>query len=536
MNRDALFAFFRAIVAGTALAALATAAQATTRKVPQVYPNIQAAISAAANGDTVLLAPGVYSGAGNVQIDTLGKAITIEPSMGAGSVMLLSNSGGPQFIIHSAETTKTVISGLDFEYGSSGSSGYGGAVSISASSPKIVNCTFQLNAATNGGGAIGSINGSPVITGCSFAHNYVTGSGMGGAVFIAGGSAKIINCGFSTNTAPGGGGALAVAQDHTTVSGCYFYNNSGPEGGALVGNLTSVSVTNTTFDSNSAPSPGTGGAVAFFNGTPKLTDCLLQQNGAVDGGALYNVSASTVLKSCEVVNNSASDPTGPGGGGGLYFLDATNTHSKPLVQDCVLEFNLGLYGGAINNQNTNITVTDTEMFANTGLNDGGGAYAVGGNDVFTNDLFLYNTASNFFGGGLRLALVGLTAHVVNCSFYGNYDQPGVGESVYATDSANVTVSNSICWDTGGANALSWDGSGFFTVQYSDVYGGFGGVGNENEDPLYQNTGSLNLMLQSTSPCIDAGSSHVADFPKLDITGVPRETAAPDMGAYESSAF
>ena len=56
---------------------------AATINVPAGQPTIQAGVNAASNGDTVLVAPGTYTGAGNFNIDTGGKSITIRSSGGA---------------------------------------------------------------------------------------------------------------------------------------------------------------------------------------------------------------------------------------------------------------------------------------------------------------------------------------------------------------------------------------------------------------------------------------------------------------------
>jgi hypothetical protein len=52
--------------------------KATTLNVPSItYPTIQSAIDDAVNGDVVIVADGIYTGAGNRDIDFLGKAITV---------------------------------------------------------------------------------------------------------------------------------------------------------------------------------------------------------------------------------------------------------------------------------------------------------------------------------------------------------------------------------------------------------------------------------------------------------------------------
>ena len=57
--------------------ALPLAAQATVLHVPADYPDIQSAINGAVNGDTVLVAPGLYTGPGNRNIYMQGKAVRV---------------------------------------------------------------------------------------------------------------------------------------------------------------------------------------------------------------------------------------------------------------------------------------------------------------------------------------------------------------------------------------------------------------------------------------------------------------------------
>ena len=57
--------------------AITFSSHANTLLVPQQYSTIQMGVDAAVDGETVSLADGTYTGAGNKDIDFLGKAITV---------------------------------------------------------------------------------------------------------------------------------------------------------------------------------------------------------------------------------------------------------------------------------------------------------------------------------------------------------------------------------------------------------------------------------------------------------------------------
>ncbi|MEQ1895606.1 MAG: hypothetical protein ABL998_23960, partial [Planctomycetota bacterium] len=82
----------RSLLAGATLA-LGSSAQ-TTIHVPADHPTIQAAIVAALDGDTVLVAPGTYV----EELDYLGKAITVASESGASATILSNVNSAVSFV------------------------------------------------------------------------------------------------------------------------------------------------------------------------------------------------------------------------------------------------------------------------------------------------------------------------------------------------------------------------------------------------------------------------------------------------------
>jgi len=151
---------------------------AGTWRVPLNYPTIQMAIDASARGDIVLVAPGVYTGDGNRDIDFKGKAITVRSEAGP-RTCIINCQGSPQenhrgFYFHSNEGVDSVLEGF-MVTGGYRDDYHAAAIECSFSGPRIVNCIIGANTGSvNGlysGLMIGLWNSDAVISNCLICGN-----------------------------------------------------------------------------------------------------------------------------------------------------------------------------------------------------------------------------------------------------------------------------------------------------------------------------------------------------------------------------
>lgn len=219
------------------LALTAAGAPAAVIVVPKQQPTIQAAINAAANGDTVLVLDGVYSGTGNYNIDFLGKSVSLQSVNGAANCIIdvaaTQSSQRTGFYLHSGETNTAVIQGFTVKHGLQFN---GPGMMLINSSPTVRNCVFTENHANCWGGVLYFDNASPKFTDCQFVANYSADDG--GAVFGFEGSPTFTNCLFADNVAPAAGGAMLTygTNDAPKLTNCTVTGNSAFNGAAIYSN------------------------------------------------------------------------------------------------------------------------------------------------------------------------------------------------------------------------------------------------------------------------------------------------------------
>ena len=258
--------------------AVNSAIAATIINVPADQPTIQAGISAAVNGDTVLVAPGTYT----ENIKFHGKAITVKSSSGA-KVTIIDGSGvAPVVTFSSNETASSVMNGFTLQNGTSTfSSQYeGGGIFVSFASPTIKNNIIQNNTACADGGGIGVYFGSPMIQGNIIRNNRQSGcsGGGGGGIEVGGAStAQIIGNAIQNNSwGSSGGGIFLDAVGSALIKNNVITGNVGG-GIAMINDVSGTAIVQNLISGNSS----SGGSGVYWSNPPAV----LLNNTIIDGPA-----------------------------------------------------------------------------------------------------------------------------------------------------------------------------------------------------------------------------------------------------------
>lgn len=261
---------------------------------------IQDAINGAANGDTILLAPGTYTGPGNRGVDFIGKEVVVTSAAGPEETIVDCESLASAFRFVNGEGRNAVVEGLTITGGYREKSG--GAITIDASSPAIV------------GNIILSCLADCVIESDPEMGDWCYG-GKGGAVYVKAGNPLIAYNDFRQNNANGGeGGAIYLYNSEADIVGNSFYANriggccSGipsaedPVGGAVYASGGGVLFLNNVFHENSSSQFRKGGAIYLYNGDHTIRNCTFVSNTAYAGNRFLN---SILLSNADaVIKNS----------------------------------------------------------------------------------------------------------------------------------------------------------------------------------------------------------------------------------------
>ena len=236
-----------------------------TIHVPAEFATIGAAVEAADEGDTILVADGIYSGPGNRDIVIEGKPIIMSEN---GPEVTVIDCGGSE-----SEPHQGFIIGSDF-----------------GPETKIDGFSIRNAYVPTIGGAIKCSNSSLIISNCIFENNYAL---RGGGISIYGSTPVITNCFFRQNIAIEGGAMYFGNYAMPTIDECYIENNNAVTGGGIYSNLSQPLMQNSVVSENSADNGG-GYYNKMLGGT--IINSNFCMNSSSNGAAiLLSSDANTLL-------------------------------------------------------------------------------------------------------------------------------------------------------------------------------------------------------------------------------------------------
>ncbi len=310
------------------------------------YPTIQDAVDAAASGDTVTIADGVYQLDNEIGIYVYEKELVIRSDSGDPTACIIVGwegfGGGRGFRMAFAGGRNGVIEGFTV---TDTRASWGACINLDNSSTTIRNCVLKNGITTDsGGGGIWAGNNShPLIEDCHIHHNeaYAYGGGAGINLNDGGSSIEIYHCIIEDNS-----GA-------TLISGAGGVKASGP---AIIKDC--IIRRNSTYQYG-------GGLSCRTEAT--IENCLIADNIAGVGGGGFFTSAfddgERVFRGCTFSGNSA--PTGAA----ILNMRWQNFPTPPIfIDNSIIAFNAGGLAVMCSNAIDPVTVTCSNIYGNYGGN------------------------------------------------------------------------------------------------------------------------------------------------------------------------
>ena len=279
----------------------------------------------------------------------------------------------------------------------------------------------------------------------------------------------------------------------------------------------------------SAPSDS-GAGIYNSAASPTLVNCTFTANSAQHGAGMYNYQSDPRLIRCTLTANTATN----------YGGAIRNYQSDPRLTNCILNGNTAQYGGGIHNDESSPLITNCVFTGNSATTLGGGIFNYSNSNPTLTNCSLSGNSAGGNGGGIYnlVSPVACSPVLANCILWGNSDSSGTGQAAQINSGTPVVTYS--CIKDNDPNDTSIP---------------FGGAANHNIDdnPLFRDAGSGDLMLEPASPCIETGNNsavpadaadldgdgNITEPTPLDIIGRPRfadgdcdKTATVDMGAYE----
>jgi hypothetical protein len=349
------------LISAITCAFCAISLNAATIHVPVDQLTIQAGIDSAHNGDTVLVAPGVYE----ERINFLGKSIlvasnfifdgdsiTISSTVIDADTTFLPDTGSVVFFGNGEDSTSILV-GFTLIFGT-------GTWFIESIWPETLWVAY--------GGGVLCDGTSPVI-----ANNVITNdwSNYGGGIACReGASPTIIDNVIVSNSSDNGGGMACLNNALPIITGNVIALNSAVSGGGVYCSESSPTIVGNTIESNQAPS-GEGGGIHCYLSSPVISDNEITENTAGRGAGIdcWFYSSPTITDNLIELNSATGASHG---GGGIRC----SKYCAPLIKDNIISRNYTYVsgGGIVCMSWESPTIIGNTIVANEAVSWGGGIH------------------------------------------------------------------------------------------------------------------------------------------------------------------
>ncbi|MBN2170263.1 MAG: right-handed parallel beta-helix repeat-containing protein [Candidatus Krumholzibacteriota bacterium] len=437
-------------------------------------------MDAAADGDTVMLADGTYTGEGNRDLETYWRLTLCSQSGNPDACIIDCEGDGPEWHdCFSFFGTSCVcrIEGLTITRGWTSGVVKGGNLAIAhcVFSGNLAPCVHCLS--------VYETEYTLDIEDCRFEDNEGTG------VVFGFGTLAMTGCRLERNP-----GAMYLGPDcAATLTGCTFADNTADHGGAITLFECDLTCDQCEFDGNVATNKG-GALKASGEVSVHMLGCLFSGNEAWESGGVADIRTSTtislIVEGCDFIDNFAHD------NGGAFVLDGILSSASVAFTGCRFLENYSLQnGGAIVAVGGfTIDLEDCLFVSNTGGLDGGALYSVSSDVAVENYVFIDNDAQD---GAALYCSGGAQATLARTILASNRDV-----AVYCSDQYGDSEAVLSCCDVFGNTGGDWEGC---------LAGQLGLDGNFSADPQFCGVpGSGNFHLQSDSPCAPGNHPGGAD--------------------------
>lgn len=303
------------VVCGTALATTLYVSPSGSHAYPfadwaTAATNIQDAVDAAVDGDTVLLADGIYNITSKINVS---KSLMIASVNGAEHVIVDANGNCRVFTL-SADSGVIILDGLTLTGGYANHAvTLGGAIfAFGNSDIRIANCIVEDNGSPGSAGGIDiqANTGKYItatVTNCLIRKNEAAKRGGGIGIYIGGScDISITDCTIEGNRAKNGGGIFCSAPTGSVnISRCVIVANEAVEYAGGIGCQGNILLFDSLIVGNRAGQRGGGAHGGADDSDSYIVNCTIVDNEAPFGGG---ASRATLINSIVHGNRAGTYP------------------------------------------------------------------------------------------------------------------------------------------------------------------------------------------------------------------------------------